>query len=363
MNIAFVISIKIWGGVKTWMLEFGAALQEKGHRVVYFSGDPRFIAEVEKSGATGYCRRFGADYNPFSIAFFHRKFREHRIDLSCMNIQKELRTAGIAAKMLKIPVVQRIGLPTDINSKLDQRLAQRFLVDEILVTCEWMKTETARRHDFVPEDKITVVYNSKPVRSLPRNQKSDPVRFVITSRPADGKGHQSLVEAFRQVRAQGYTAFSCDIFGEGPLQSRIAALISEAGLDDHIQLRGFCRNLQEELKQYDFGVLASRREGFPNTAIEYMSFALPCITTRAGGLPELVRHGENGFLFDYNDSRSLAEHLIACLEMEETTYARFSTASYRTIADRFNLETNVSQLERYFQSCVDKDRLAGGRKP
>ncbi|MBU2513950.1 glycosyltransferase [bacterium] len=356
MKIAFVISIKIWGGVKTWMLEFGKALQLRGHEIVYFSNDNRLTEEVSQNGCQAYTVKFGADYNPVAVRFFYKKFKEHKIDVTCMNIQKEIRTAGIAARLLKIPVVQRIGLPTDINFKLDQRFAQRYLVDEILVTCLWMKTETAKRFHFTPAEKYTVVYNSKPAVCRPRKSKHDPVRFVITSRPAEGKGHESLVEAFHEVFKQGITNFTCDIYGEGIRGKKLKEQIDGHGLDKNIFLKGFSRNLSELLKQYDFGLLTSKSEGLPNTVIEYMSAALPCITTRAGALPEVIEHEKNGFLYTYNDVSALSVYLKRCIEMDNVTYEGFSRESHHTIAEKFNLDSNVKALEEYFEKVIKKYR-------
>ena len=356
MKTAFVISIKIWGGVKTWMLEFGRALQEKGHEIVYFSNDSRLTEEVLQGGGQAYTVKFGADYNPMSIAYFYRKFKAHRIDVTCMNIQKELRTAGIAARLLKIPVIQRIGLPTDINFKLDQRFSQRFLVDEILVTCQWMKSETAKRFYFTPAEKFKVVYNSKPVICQPKKQKHNPVRFVITSRLAEGKGHHGLVDAFQQAAKEGISGFTCDIYGEGALAKSLQEKIDHYGLQEKIVLKGFSRQLNKQLKNYDFGILTSRSEGLPNTAIEYMSMALPCITTTAGALPEIVEHGKNGLLFEYNDIETLTGYLRRCIQMEDDTYAGFSLNAHLTIAEKFNLETNVTELERYFEAVASKYR-------
>lgn len=356
MKLAFVISIKIWGGVKTWMLEFGKALQMRGHTVVFFSNDQRMTDEASQNGCLAYTLKFGADYNPVAIGYFYKKFKQHQIDLCCTNIQKEIRTAGIAARILKIPVVQRIGLPTDINHKLDQRFAQRFLVDEILVTCQWMKTETARRFHFTPQDKYTVVYNSKPVVCQPRQKKHAPVRFVITSRPVGGKGHRGLIDAFYEIDKAGLSNFTCDIYGKGALEQQLQEQIDRYGLQQKVFLKGFSRNLAEELKHYDFGILTSKTEGLPNTAIEYMSMALPCITTKAGALPEVVEHGKNGLLFDYNDIATLVTHLRRCIEMDDETYTQFSLESYRTMTEKFNLDANVSALESYFEKTIKKHR-------
>src|SRR3990170_1126059 len=121
MRVAFVNSTRIWSGVKTWMLEFGTELRGLGDEVHYFAGDARFVEELRRRGHHAERLRFGFDYHPATIARFWRAFRRLGMEIACLNIHKELRTAGIAARLLGIPVVHRVGLPGDITGKWDQR--------------------------------------------------------------------------------------------------------------------------------------------------------------------------------------------------------------------------------------------------
>ncbi len=356
MNIAFVIRTKIWSGVKTWMVEFGKELKNLDHEVFYFSNDPAFTKEVQANGCVGHCLTFGPDYSPITIRYFMKKFRKYQIDVSCMNIQKELRTAGIAAQFLKIPVIQRVGLPTDINYKLDQRFSQRFMVDEILVTCQWIKQELAKRFHFIDERKITCVYNAKPVTAAPKKSKPSTMRFVITSRLDEGKGHRSLVEAFAKLQEQGFSNFTCDMFGIGSLSTEIARKIEVSGLQDWIFLRGFSRSLHEDLPQYNCGVLTSSTEGMANTVAEYLAAGLPCIVSNVGALPEMIEHEQNGLLFDYKDVNTLSCHLKTFLTMDEARYCEYSNQANKTIADKFNISKNVLELEAYFQTCIERKK-------
>lgn len=356
MNIAFVISIKIWGGVKTWMVEFGRELQKRGHRVIFYAADPKMIDEVKKNECEGFFVKFGSDYSPRKIRFFYHQFKKKKIDATCMNIQKEIRTAGVAAKLLNIPVIQRIGLPSDLNYRLDQRLAQRFLVDEILVTSKWMKRETINRIDYVPEDKYTIIYNSKPEIRTPREHIQKPVRFVITSRLAEGKGHIYLIKAFSGLQKEGFNNFTCDIFGTGPLEDPLQAYIQKSNLGERIRLKGFSRNLNKELLNYDFGILTSKVEGLANTIIECFSASLPVIATNSGAIPELVEENKNGFMFQYTDVETLILLLKKCLEMDDSKYQQFSYQANNIIKTRFNLQKNVQKLEDYFSRCIEKDK-------
>ena len=103
MKIAFVNATTIWSGVKTWMLEFGSELRSLGDQVFYIVSDPRFETELRRRGHDVVLLRFGADYSPVTIGRCRRLFRAHGTQVTCMNIQKELRTAGIAARLLGLP--------------------------------------------------------------------------------------------------------------------------------------------------------------------------------------------------------------------------------------------------------------------
>ena len=91
--------------------------------------------------------------------------------------------------------------------------------------------------------------------------------------------------------------------------------------------------MNEQLKSYDFGVLTSRQEGLANTIMEYMSVALPCITSNGGAVPELIKNDHNGYLFNYNDEAALTKHLEHCITMTNETYARLSLGSHQVLAD------------------------------
>ena len=117
MNIAFVNATIRWGGVKTWTLDFGESLRDKGHAVFIYGRQPEFIEAARRRVGHGERMNFGADLNPLTIRRFCRMFRENAIDVVIVNIEKDLATAGAAARLLGIPTVQRIGLPTDIPAQ------------------------------------------------------------------------------------------------------------------------------------------------------------------------------------------------------------------------------------------------------
>lgn len=119
---------------------------------------------------------------------------------------------------------------------MDQRLAQRSIVDEVLVTNSWIKEELMKSFAFPPEEKICLIHNAKPVVEHNKEAIGNPVRFVMTSRLANGKGHHTFIKAFKMLKESGCDNFQCDFYGIGPMEERIRDENIQAGLDKQ---RGF----------------------------------------------------------------------------------------------------------------------------
>jgi glycosyltransferase involved in cell wall biosynthesis len=355
MRVAFVNSTRIWSGVKTWMLEFGTELRSLGDEVSFFASDPRFCQELERLGHAAYPVRFGFDYNPATIGRFWRAFRRLRIEVACMNLQKELRSAGIAACLLGIPVIHRVGLPGDLSAKWDQRLAQRLIVDRILVTSRIMREDILRRWPFVAAHRIEAIHNGKAVTGAPHLRMNRPVRFVMTSRLEPDKRHGDLLWALKQLLEEGIGEFTVDLFGEGALRSELERRIGELGLRERVHMRGFSRDLERLLPGFDFGVLTSHYESLANAVLEYLSAGLPVIATATGGIPEMVFPEQNGYLFQAGDATALTIFLKAAVTMNDEEYARLSANAIRTIHEQFH---RTAQARRLHDFCV---RLAARR--
>lgn len=353
MNIAFVTSTKRWGGVKTWILEFSKELS-KTDNVYIFTRDVKLYNLAVKSGLNCRLIKFGFDYNPLTILRFIKIFKELKIDVVCLNVQKEIRTAGIGAKFLKIPVVHRVGLKTDIVDKLDFILAHKLFVTKILVPSEIMKTELTEKFNFVKSDDVKVVYNGKMF--FPEKQKDihKPVRFLITSKVESVKGHNYLMPVLKNLKDAGCD-FVLDIYGEGDLSGWVSSFIQENGLCNHVFMKGFISNLKDKISQYDFGILTSFSEGFPNVILEYMASGLPAISTNVSGIKEIVEDGENGFLFEPGDSDKLQNLLEIAINMDKEKYRIISEKAVSTIKNRFYLPQKVSELRLFFESLVKKE--------
>ena len=362
MNIAFVTSTKRWGGVKTWILDFSEELIKIGHNVFIFARDENFINRAGKNGLKAFKIDFGFDYNPKTIIRFMGYFRKYNVDIACLNVQKELRSAGIAAKIMKIPVVHRVGLASDIVDKIDFKISNKFLSDKILVPCETMKAELLEKHKFLEEKDISVIYNGKKILSENTGQiLHKPVKFVITSKVEKSKGHNYLAKVLLKLKHKGLP-FHLDIFGEGNLSGWFEDFIKKNQLDDNVQIKGFESDVRHLLPKYDFGLLTSFSEGFPNVILEYMSAGLPVISSNVSGVAEIVEDDFNGFLFMAGDEDKLERLFEKAILMDTVTYKNMSVNALDTMSKRFNLEDNALSLADFFEDVIKTKNIQLGIK-
>ena len=141
-------------------------------------------------------------------------------------------------------------------------------------------------------------------------------RIVMPANLVEVKGHRYLLVACQALKDKGIRGFHLDLFGEGPLRSEIEGLIESLGLAELVDLRAPIPN--EELlslyrgNQVDLVVLPSintergEHEGLPTVLVEAMSLGVPVLSTRTGGIPELISE-DAGMLVEEKSSAALTE--------------------------------------------------------
>jgi glycosyltransferase involved in cell wall biosynthesis len=161
---------------------------------------------------------------------------------------------------------------------------------------------------------IYVVHNAlkDPTAGQQLPPRNNPVlRIGIVGQVGPWKGHEDLIDAFAML-GENKAKVELHIIGRGKesfenhLRSKAAAL----GLSDRIIWRGFVANCAEIYRDLDICVVPSRyEEPFGLVAIEAGFFSIPVVASRRGGLPEIIEHGKNGFLFEAGRPEELALHL------------------------------------------------------
>jgi len=170
-------------------------------------------------------------------------------------------------------------------------------------------------------------------------------RLVCVGRLCEQKGQMLLVRAVQAVVAQGIPIHLV-LAGDGEMRGEIEALIAANDLDSHISITGWINGdqVREEMLSARAMVLPSFAEGLPVVVMEAMALRRPVLTTYIAGIPELVRHGETGWLFPAGDVEALAAALEACLAATPAQLEAMGEAGHRRVLARHAVDTEAAKL-------------------
>lgn len=166
------------------------------------------------------------------------------------------------------------------------------------------------------------------------------------------KGWLELVRVLAKV-SRSMTDVRLLVVGEGPTDYR-ATLENEAarlGVLSRIIWAGRRFDIPEMLSALDLFVTASHDEAFSLSLLEAMAAGLAVVASAVGGLPELICHGETGFLVPPGDLDTMAS-LTAILLRDKVRRNKFGEAGRRHVGDRFSPETLLPRLEAAFARVI-----------
>lgn len=120
-----------------------------------------------------------------------------------------------------------------------------------------------------------------------------------------------VVDVF--ARVQEKVASRLVFVGEGPDMPKVQCKIREMGLEDRVHFLGKQDEIAQVISLADCLLLPSEKESFGLVALEAMACGVPTIGSEAGGIPELITHGETGFLAPIGETKTMAEYAIQLL--------------------------------------------------
>ncbi|MEN3027438.1 MAG: N-acetyl-alpha-D-glucosaminyl L-malate synthase BshA [Chlorobiota bacterium] len=142
------------------------------------------------------------------------------------------------------------------------------------------------------------------------------------------------------------------LIGDGPERGEAERLARQLGIDEHVRCLGKQPITPELLSIADIFLLPSQSESFGLAALEAMSCGVPVVATTAGGIPELVRHGETGFLAEIGDIQRMARYCIELLTNPKKLHSFRERARLRAL--EFDLERIVPRYEQLYQQVLER---------
>jgi colanic acid/amylovoran biosynthesis glycosyltransferase len=178
-----------------------------------------------------------------------------------------------------------------------------------------------------------------------------PPRLICVGRLCEAKGQLLLIEAAALLASKGIF-FELVLAGDGPMRKEIEELVREYGLAERVRITGWISSgqVRAEILAARALVLPSFAEGLPVVIMEAMALRRPVLSTYVAGIPELVRHGQEGWLFPAGSVSELAEAMQACLASSVDDLRRIGDAAQSRVLVRHSVDTEAGKLAELFRA-------------
>lgn len=144
------------------------------------------------------------------------------------------------------------------------------------------------------------------------------------------------------------------IVGEGNERANIENYIAHQGLTDHILLTGFIKDINALIPQMDLLLFTSTSEGLGSTVLDFFLHKVPVVSTRCGGVEELIVHGKTGLLAPVGDATDLAKNAFLVLE-DTALKQKMVNEAYDFVKENHSLEKMGQEtLSVYKETAVLK---------
>lgn len=184
-------------------------------------------------------------------------------------------------------------------------------------------------------------------------------RLVCVGRLSREKGQLLLIEAAHRLAGKGIE-FELVLAGDGDLRSEIEQSIAQFGLGKQVTVTGWINSdqVRDQILMARGLVLPSFIEGLPVVVMEAMALRRPVLTTYVGGIPELVRAGENGWLFPAGDVEGLAAALEDFLSRPVEELRILGDAGHSRVLERHSIDIEAAKLATLFLDSANDEQSA-----
>jgi len=216
----------------------------------------------------------------------------------------------------------------------------------------------------LPEHKLITHYIGIPIEKfqfidrtpIPEKvAKDENITFLQVANFVEKKGHEFTVRAFASLTNQ-YPKASLTLAGDGPLRPSIESLVNTLGLTQKVAFKGAVdtNQVSQLMGKADcflhHSITASNgdMEGIPTVLMEAMATGLPVVSTYHSGIPELIKHGENGYLVEERNINQYTNQLKSLL-IEK---AEINLSARITIEQKFNISMQNKHLINIYKKAL-----------
>lgn len=224
----------------------------------------------------------------------------------------------------------------------------------IALSGEWKE----RLSQIVDSEKITIIENYSILQEdafAQRKKKEQTNNVLFLGELGRRKGCYDIPYVVKHVLKKVPTAmfYLCGA-GSCEDEKNIKQICTEVGITNHVLFPGWVREQKKDtmLRKADVFFLPSYNEGMPMSILDAMGYGLPIISTNVGGIPKIVRNGENGYCCEPGNIDDFANKLILILT-DTNKRCELSRNSFDIVKNRYSLEYHLEQLMALYETIIN----------
>ncbi|MBX3042434.1 MAG: glycosyltransferase family 4 protein [Candidatus Kapabacteria bacterium] len=259
-----------------------------------------------------------SEFDLFSAFKVAQLARNNKFDVLHCHSSKS-HSIGLMSKLFfskpKLVVSRRVEFPIKKNI-LSQKKYFSDNLNRIICVSEAVKRSLLKSD--LPENKLCVIYDGIDLNKL-EHKFSDKIKQLYNISDSEivigtiaafsvEKNYEGMLSAIAPILRDKSNVKFCAL-GSGEDFEKIKNLSVNLGISEKCIFPGFVNNVEDYLKVFNIFTLFSKSEGLGSSILDAMAIGLPVVCSKAGGIPEIVKHNENGFLVEIGDNISLNTRL------------------------------------------------------
>jgi glycosyltransferase involved in cell wall biosynthesis len=367
MNTAKTITVmhtessKGWGGQEVRTFRESVGLMKLGVRIVILCQPGSVLGEkAEAAGITVKNCLMKKSYDVFAVKRIMKLIQDDHIDVINTHSGRDTLLAGIAGRLSgrKPAVVRTRHLALPITSTF----TYKHLAHKIVTVSAYVRNYLIS--EGIPSSNISAVHTCVDLESFNPDRANDILHKELelgADTPIVGvvsilrrkKGHHILMESIPDILKEVPEAVFV-LAGNGPQEENITNRLKELGLSDKVYMLGLRNDVPDILKSIDVFVLPTLQEALGTSFIEAMAMGKPVIGSDVGGVGELIKDGENGYLVKPDDPSDLAGAIIKVLTSDDR--GKTMGAKGRKIAEQdFSVDRMCEEMYNLYVSLLQRD--------
>ncbi|PIS01851.1 MAG: hypothetical protein COT84_00045 [Chlamydiae bacterium CG10_big_fil_rev_8_21_14_0_10_35_9] len=360
MNILHLEASTGWGGQEIRILKEAIGMRQKGHTIVFVIAKGGILAKkARENNFQVYELFFAKKYWLFTLFALFNICTKENIQLVNTHSSLDAWIGGIAAKLLRLPVVRTRHLSAKVKKGLNSRIIYNYLADFVVTTCAKIVPILSEQ-----SKKPLAYFKSIPTGIEPNRvsyQENDALSFrkkyhiaeddILIGMVCFMRSWKGIEDFFGAAKIlKNHKNLKWMIIGKGHSETYIKKA-KEMQLEDQIIFTGHLDNPFTAIGALDiFTLLSTANEGVSQASLQAAFLKKPLITTPTGGLCEVCLNGKTGIVVPIHSPEKVAEAILRLTN--ESLRKECGENAHNLVKKQFYFEKTISDMEKVYAKLV-----------